>query len=98
MLRCAFLGDEVTAAGFRLAGLETRVAGPGDPLPLFEALLGRVDLLLITADLAARLPRQALERAWARGRPLLLVIGDARAQRAPPDLAALLRRRLGMLQ
>ena len=30
MAQIVYIGDEVTAAGFRLAGLDTRVAGPGE--------------------------------------------------------------------
>jgi vacuolar-type H+-ATPase subunit F/Vma7 len=30
MAQIVYIGDEATAAGFRLAGLDARVAGPGD--------------------------------------------------------------------
>jgi hypothetical protein len=52
--------------------------------------------VLITADLAARLPPAVLQQALNAGRPLVAVLPDVRGRTVPPDLAAALRRQLGM--
>jgi vacuolar-type H+-ATPase subunit F/Vma7 len=95
---CAFIGDEVSAAGFRLAGIDVQVPEPAQTLPLFQRLLGEVDILLITAEAAGRLPEAGLRRAIAADRPLVLVIPDIRGHEEPPDIGAALRRQLGMAE
>jgi vacuolar-type H+-ATPase subunit F/Vma7 len=98
MSTCAFIGDEVTAAGFRLAGAEVHTPAPAELPALFERLLEGPELLLLTAGFATALGPERLQRAGARDRPLLLVVPDARGRERPPDLAAMLRSRLGMTE
>ncbi len=98
MSLCALIADEVTAAGFRLAGLEVAVPEDGAVPACFRALLGRSDLLLVTAERAQHLPTVELSEALARPRPLVVVIPDVRVRLEPPDLGARLRRQLGMLE
>jgi vacuolar-type H+-ATPase subunit F/Vma7 len=93
---CGFIGDEVTAAGFRLAGARVYPCPPGDAAALFRQLASRHPLLVLTAEAAARVPEELLQQAAARGRPLLLVVADAAGREAPPDPARALRRQLGM--
>lgn len=91
-----FAGDEVTAAGFRLAGVECL---PDDP----EAALHRIggqeaegDLVLMTAEFAGRLPDAARGRLAEQTRPLVVVLPDIRGQSAPPDLEVAVRAALGL--
>jgi vacuolar-type H+-ATPase subunit F/Vma7 len=93
---CAFVGDEVSAAGFRLAGIEVHVPEPAQTAPLFQRLLGEADILLITAEAAGRVSEAGLRRAIAADRPLVLVIPDIRGREEPPDIGGALRRQLGM--
>jgi vacuolar-type H+-ATPase subunit F/Vma7 len=95
---CAFIGDEVTAAGFRLAGIDVHTPAPQQTPRLFQRLLGEAEFLLITVEAAARLPEEALRRAIVTERPLVLVIPDVRGHGEPPDIAAALRRQLGMAE
>jgi vacuolar-type H+-ATPase subunit F/Vma7 len=94
----AFIGDEVSAAGFRLAGVEVHVPESGQASDLFERLLARSQLLMVTAEVAAQLPEAQLRRALIAGRPLVLVVPDVRGRVPPDDLAARLRRQLGMAE
>lgn len=96
MAGCAFLGDAVTALGFRLAGVECHVPGPGEAPALFQRLCAEAGLVLITAETAAALPAGALREARRRAPPLVLVIPDIRARVPAPDRGAALRRRLGV--
>lgn len=93
---CAFIGDEVSAAGFRLAGIEVHVPEVEETARLFRRLLTEVELLLITAELAAHLPEGEFCRALTAERPLVLAIPDVRGRVAPPDLSLRIRRQLGM--
>ncbi len=98
MVYCAFLGDELTALGFRLAGVECHTPGPEGALALFGRLSREVQVLLISAAVAADLPPDLLRRAQMAERPLLLVIGDVRNTVPPPDRVAAVRRQLGMAE
>ena len=98
MSLCALLADEVTAAGFRLAGVEVHVPDDGDLARRFQRLCEEAQLVLVTAELAERLPAGLLRRQQRASRALVLVIGDARGRREPEALGAILRRQLGMAE
>jgi vacuolar-type H+-ATPase subunit F/Vma7 len=98
MSACALLADEVTAAGFRLAGVEVHVPDDGELAQRFTRLCDETALLLITAELAERLPAGVLSRQQRTSRTLILVVGDVRGRREPEELGASLRRQLGMAE
>jgi len=91
-----FLGDEVSAAGWRLGGADAHTPAAGEEQALFEWACLSASLVLVTAEVAARLPPDLLARAVAAGLPPVLVVPDVRGHVAPPDLAARVRRQLGM--
>jgi hypothetical protein len=62
-----FLGDEVSAAGYRLGGALVRTPLPGAELSVFEWACLAAPLVLVTAEVAARLPQARLARAVAAG-------------------------------
>ena len=92
----AFLGDEWTAAGFRLAGVDAYTPGPGESANLFQRLTGSAAMLIITAEVAEEIPATLLDPVMEREQPLVLVIPDAAGRCQPDDLAATLRRQLGI--
>lgn len=98
MSRCALLADEVTAAGFRLAGVETHVPDGKELAHQFERLCAEADLVLVTAEVAERLPAGVLARMQRTSAVLVQVIGDVRGRREPAELGAQLRRQLGMAE
>ncbi|MEA3278386.1 MAG: V-type ATP synthase subunit F [Pseudomonadota bacterium] len=98
MTLCAFIGDEVSAAGFRLAGVDVHVPRPEQAAGLFQRLRDEAELILLTAEAARWLPEDGLRRARAANRPLVLVIPDVRGRAQPPDISAALRRQLGMAE
>ncbi len=90
-----FIGDEVTAAGFRLAGVRVAVPAPGQEAPLFRQAREGADLILVTVEVAERIP-ELLRDAFKSAKPLVLVVPDARGRAVLPDPAAGLRRQLGL--
>lgn len=96
MALCALIGDELTGLGFRLAGADCYRPAPGEVPALLQRLAGEVSLILIAAELAATLPPDLLRQARLAQRPLVLVIPDVQGRVGPPDLAASVRRQLGM--
>ena len=72
-----FIGDEVTAAGYRLAGVEVRRVEPGEgAMALEQACQEGPPLVLITAECAAGVPAAELARRLAALDPPLLVVAD----------------------
>lgn len=91
-----FIGDEVTAAGYRQAGARTIVPPSGGVQSAFEAALQATDLLFITSACAAEIPAPLLDRATRAGEPLVLLVPDAGGRAMPADLSAEVDRALGI--
>jgi vacuolar-type H+-ATPase subunit F/Vma7 len=91
-----YIGDEVGGAGYRLAGAEARVAAPGEETAELERALAVAPLVLLSAAVAARVDEARLQRAVAALAPLVLVVPDPQGGVPLPDVAARLRRQLGM--
>lgn len=90
-----FVGDELSASGYRLAGARVWIAEPAGVVEAFEQARTACRVVLITTDLAARLPARVLGRARASVEPLVLVVPGA-AGADMPDLAEAARRQLGI--
>ena len=91
-----YIGDEVTAAGYRLAGLLVRVPGPGEAGAAFADARAQAPLVLLSAAVAARIDAAQLRAALLSLQPLVVIVPDSRGEEARPDLAARLRGQLGM--
>lgn len=97
MARVVYIGDEATAAGYRLAGVETVIPAPSELRETVRAQLqGDADLLLLSGALARELPRAELERSLLREHPLLTVVPDVQGRDAPADLETQVRLALGI--
>ena len=91
-----FIGDEVTAQGFRVAGASTRVPEKHAVGAALADALREADLVLITADAAGEIDPDFLERTVRAASPLVLVVPDAAMRAMPPDPAAVVERVLGI--
>jgi vacuolar-type H+-ATPase subunit F/Vma7 len=98
--RCVFIGDEVSAAGWRLAGTHCLAPPPAELPALLQALRrdAGVGLILITAEYAATLPAVLRTELLAAQRPPCAVVADARGRVEPVDLTAALKRQLGLAE
>jgi vacuolar-type H+-ATPase subunit F/Vma7 len=93
-----YIGDAVSAAGYRLAGLRVHVPNTDDIHTEIEQACRDAPLVLLGADIAAQLPLAELDRLLSRVAPAVVVVPDVRGQAALPDLANRLRQQLGVLE
>jgi vacuolar-type H+-ATPase subunit F/Vma7 len=91
-----YIGDEIGAAGWRLAGAAVAVPEPGAARAALDAARADAALVLVAADVAARIDTVVLREALAALTPLVLVVPDTQGQVPLPDFAARLRMQLGL--
>jgi vacuolar-type H+-ATPase subunit F/Vma7 len=91
-----FIGDELTAAGFRLTGIETVVPSQEATREALSQARARAALVLLTAEYARHIPAAELNDALTAETPIIAIIPDILAQTSPPDLAGSLRATLGI--
>ena len=91
-----FIGDELTATGFRLAGIEVAAHSPGAARDAFVQARKHADLVLLTADYARHIPAGELDDALLSEAPIVAIIPDILNQTPPPNLAGRLRSVLGI--
>jgi vacuolar-type H+-ATPase subunit F/Vma7 len=91
-----YLGDEVSAAGYRLAGAQVRVPAPHEASAAFEEACAWAPLVFVSAAVAVNIDAAQLRVALTALQPLVLIVPDAQGEASRPDLAARLRGQLGM--
>lgn len=91
-----FIGDEVTAAGYRLAGAVAYSPGDDDLADVFRRALQEADLILLEVDYARRLPAAEINAAQRALRPRLFVVPDIRGRERMRDLFHRLHAQLGV--
>jgi vacuolar-type H+-ATPase subunit F/Vma7 len=92
----AYLGDEVSAAGWRLIGAAVTVCEPGREADALAQARSAAALVLVSAAVAARIDASTLRRAVSALAPLVLVVPDPQGEVPGPDLATRLRAQLGL--
>lgn len=96
MLAPVFIGDEVSAAGYRLAGADIRTPAKDELVREFRRALGETDFLILTAAHAALLPPTLIAEAVRRAEPLVLIVPDVVERLDPPDYGVAAARALGI--
>ena len=96
MQEIVFIGDEVTATGFRLVGVETRITAPEDAAEALAAEMARRRVILLTTGLGQALPGPMLERLLQSEEPVVIVLPDLAGWVGALDLEARVRRELGI--
>ena len=94
----AFVGDEVSAACYRLCGVDVHIAGSGNALSLIRRACEQASLVLIGNTTAQTLDQPELDALLSGIRPTVLVVPDARGLQGLPDIASRIHRQLGMLE
>jgi len=93
-----FIGDEISAAGFRLAGVNILIPKPGEESHVLDNLNDNLDLVIITAQVADTVLQHTIDQLMIQDKPLLLVLSDMRDQLLAPDLSVVLRSQLGLTE
>ncbi|HSC62733.1 MAG TPA: V-type ATP synthase subunit F [Caldimonas sp.] len=91
-----YLGDEVSAAGYRLAGVRVRTPAPGEATAALAEACAQAPLVLVSSAVAAAIGERALRAALSALAPLVVVVPDLEGDIPVPDLAARLRAQLGL--
>jgi vacuolar-type H+-ATPase subunit F/Vma7 len=96
-MKWVIISDELSALGWRLAGAQPLIADEHSVQQrLAEARRG-ADLVLMTADLAKRLPEPVLNAALLAEKPLTAVIAGLPSGNEPPDLEQEVKHVLGIV-
>jgi vacuolar-type H+-ATPase subunit F/Vma7 len=93
-----FIGDEISAAGYRLCGVEVHIADSANTAALIQQACKRASLVLVGSSTAACLGTTELETLLANVMPPVLLVPDVAGRQRVPDLAGLIHRHLGMLE
>ena len=96
MVAPVFIGDEVTAAGFRLAGVRIRTQEELSRILVWAK--NNTSLIFITAEYAAKLNQEQQTGLLSQQDPPVVVIPDIRSNTPMQDLATQLRAQLGVLE
>lgn len=91
-----YLGDEVSAAGYRLAGAVVRTPRAGEEAAALAWARAQAPLVLVAAPVAAAVAESALRAALSVPVPLVLIVPDLHGEVPLPDLATRLRVQLGL--
>lgn len=91
-----FIGDETSAAGYRLAGLRTFSPGSEELVEVFRRACTEADLLLLGVELARQLPAQLLLEALQAPGLQVQIVPDLNQRLPMRDLPRRIRSQLGM--
>ena len=91
----AYVGDAVDAAGYRLAGARVFVPTAGQEAAAMAQARDIAQVVLISREVAAAMPRGELEAALAALQPLAAIVPEA-GETSPLDPAERVRSQLGL--
>lgn len=98
MSQPCYIGDEVSAMAWRLAGLRVQVPGNTEILETVRRSCEEASLVLISAAMAEQLPGPERDDLLAQVTPPVVIVPDLHGHAVLPDLATRLRRQLGVLE
>ena len=93
-----FIGDEVSAAGYRLCGIEVHIADSGNALSLIKKSCERASLVLVGSNMLQHIGTTELDELLAAIQPPVLVVPDVRGLQDVPDIASRINKQLGLLE
>ena len=93
-----FIGDEVSAAAYRLCGVDVRIADSNNVAVLINEACARASLVLVGSSVARYLDSLEIDSLMARIKPAVLIVPDVRGLHEVPDIASRIHGQLGMLE
>lgn len=98
MSRLVYFGDEASAAGYRLAGVDVFTPDCRELADALQAVGQEAAIIMLSVRLAQCLSKAELEQLQASTSPPVLVVPDVSGAMPLPDLATRLRQELGLLE
>ncbi len=93
-----FIGDEVSAAGYRLCGIDVHIANSSNALSLIRKSCERASLVLVGSSISQYIHRTELDQLLSNIQPPVLIVPDACGLQDVPDLASRINKQLGLLE
>jgi vacuolar-type H+-ATPase subunit F/Vma7 len=93
-----FIGDEISAAGFRLAGVRVRTPADDQILPTLEWASKQASLIMVTPEFLDKLSSEDKERFLQQLLPPVVAVPDINGNYQVEDLTTSLRAQLGVLE
>jgi len=93
-----FIGNEVSAAGYRLCGVTVHIADESNALALIRKSCEKASLVLVGGSTAQYLHSTDLDELLANVQPPVLVVPDVSDRHAVPDIASRVNKQLGLLE
>lgn len=91
-----YIGDEISAAAWRLVGVQVSMPEPGAETAALAQAREAASLVLVSAAVAVHIDATALAAAAGALAPLVLVLPDPQGVVTMPALAGRLRAQLGL--
>jgi vacuolar-type H+-ATPase subunit F/Vma7 len=96
MQEVVFIGDELTATGFRLAGATAVIVPPEEAAGALRSALEEASLVLLAASHARCVSASELNAALTSTHPITVLVDDILEREPPPDMDRLMHRALGV--
>lgn len=93
-----FIGDEVSAAGYRLCGVDVHIADESNALSLIRESCERASLVLVGSSLVQTMQPADINVLLASIKPPVLVVPDVGGSHDVPDIASMVNKQLGLLE
>jgi len=93
-----YIGDEISAAGYRLCGVEVQIANRHNALALVKQACARASLVLLGSNTALYINRKELDALMMSIQPPVMIVPDAGKLQGVPDITSLIHKQLGMLE
>lgn len=93
-----YIGDEVSAAGFRLAGLQVLTPLPDDVMPTIRRACEQAPLVLLSAATARQINTSELDELLAGTTPAVTIVPDVHGAAPMQDLSLRMKKQLGVLE
>jgi vacuolar-type H+-ATPase subunit F/Vma7 len=93
-----YIGDEISAAGYRLCGVDVHIANKHNALSLVRQACERASLVLLGSSTALTINNKELDALMLRIQPPVMIVPDAGELQSVPDISPLIYKQLGMLE
>lgn len=98
MMITEYIGDEVSAAGYRLCGVHAHSAAGHNVSSLIRQACERASLVLVGSSVVQHLQAAELDSLLASISPPVLIVPDFCGSQVVPDIATRIHKQLGMLE